>query len=224
MLSFLGLLLWLSPAFARSGADDGPPAPAALFVLLPYSTQRIHMLEARGDQATARELRKAQAEMRERLIADFQDNFHYGSYYFVADSNAEKAIAGQWDGILLDSALRPAGTVPFPADDSTILFAYYGYRDRGISKTTLLREGEGDAMAQGLDPIYQTLVLCDRQLNQFPRRMQRRAGNPNPPLLMRKPAYVYYYRSRAFNISYNAAAAALAVRMMRFFGPPPVFR
>ncbi len=202
--------------------------PQTMIVLLPYARQRIQMLHTIGEHTTAEAMEADYAEMRSHMIADFKDNFDYCPFYFMADSAAYAFQRGENVQALLDRNLQPVSNPALnPLADSTLYFVKYGLRQRPVH--TMESQYGGDIRTTGRDevePIYPALVLMDHNLHQVPRRApllnrKRVRGLRVGEFSLKNPKWMYYYRSKKFQIAYNAATPAFTYYLMRFFGPSP---
>lgn len=219
------LLLLLAAAqtgFAQSSLPFQPRSVKALIVLLPYSAQRIKVLKEQGDFGTAEMLARDYAEMRQHMIADFRDNYSYGTYYFLPDSAAHLLReTPDWSGMLLDPSLKPVQSPIISPADTAVLVAQYGVRARAVESAETMQGNEeryGDDFLAG---IYPSFILTDINLQPFPRKMRRIRGVKYTPKPLRQPKWVYYYRAKRFQIGYNQAASGLSARLAQTFGPPP---
>ncbi len=222
-------LLFLLASFGRAAAQVipfTPRPPKALIVLLPYAATRINTLREQGDNVTAAVLAHDYAEMRDRMISDYRDNYSYGTFYFLPDSAAYNLQEQtDWTNLLLDANMKPVANpiVTRPEAETTVLVAQYGMRARGVSFTDTSGEAAphyGDDYVSG---IFPSLNLTDIFLRPFPRKMPLvREGRGFEPPALKHPKWVYYYRSKKYWIAYNHSASGLSARIARQFGPPGV--
>ena len=221
-LLLLPFLLLAYGATAQQNLPFEPQPPKALIVLLPYSAQRINVLREQGDFATAEALAHDYAEMRRHMIADFKDNYTYGTYYFLPDSLAYTLRdRADWNNLLLDANLQPVAQPGISPADTAVLLAQYGIRARATETSETMQGAEeryGDDFLAG---IYPAFILTDANLQPFPRKMRRLRWVKYAPQPLRHPRWVYYYRSKRFQIGYNHAASGLAARIALTFGGPP---
>jgi len=127
-LVFVVLLLCehsaVAQMFGRRGPKGTPPPKALLVTILTRQKQREHLKAYRPD--LLREFERDVKEVAKRTVKDFSENFRYCPVYFFADSNANKIVSGEWDGVLLDSALRPAANPVIRPGDKDFFIAHYG--------------------------------------------------------------------------------------------------
>jgi len=215
------LLIGSADTFGQEPMPFEPRPIKALIVLLPYSSQRVKILKEQGDFATAEALTSDYAEMRARMISDFRDNYSYGTYYFLPDSQAyalrERA---NWDNLLLAPDLQRIEKAPIGPQDTAVLIAQYGLRARPRDVHEDINGAQEQYSADYRAWIYPSMILTDYTLQPFPYKMKRIKGIKYTPKPLRYPRWVYYYRSKRFQIAYNHAAAALSARIFQFFGPP----
>ena len=106
-------------------APKGSVPPKALFVtLLTRPNQREHLREHRPDLLPAFE--RDVAEVAKRTRMDYSQYFRYCPVYFFIDSTANKIASGDWEGVLLDSALRPVSNPVVRPGEKSFYIAHYG--------------------------------------------------------------------------------------------------
>ncbi|RYD52030.1 MAG: hypothetical protein EOP52_07545 [Sphingobacteriales bacterium] len=229
ILVFLALLGIVGVTTAQEEVEFYP-TPQTIIVLLPYAHQRVQMLHTIGEHTTAQAMEADYADMRSRMIEDFQDNFTYCPFYFMPDSVAYSFQSGAktiQTVPLMDRNMQPILNTTLRPADSSVYFVKYGLRQRPTH--TMESQYGGDIRTTGqdeLEPFYPSLVLMDHLLNQVPRRApllnrKRVRGLGIGEYSLKSPKWAYYYRSKKFQIAYNAATPAFMYYLMRFFGPSP---
>lgn len=221
-LFLLALLFAGEVSFAQQPLPFQRQSPQALIVLLPYSAQRIRVLREQGDFGTAEALARDYEEMRRHMVTDFRDNYTYGTYYFMPDSAAHiLRETSDWSNLLLDADLKPVAAPAISPATAFVLVAQYGLRARATESAETLNGTEKRYGDDFVASIYPAFILTDVNLRPFPRKMRRIRGVKYAPQPLRQPRWVYYYRSKRFQIGYNHAASGLSARIAQTFGPPP---
>ncbi len=198
-----------------------PKAPKAVVVLLPSGKKRIDALTRMGDTYQLETMTGDLEQVRKRIIADFRDNYKYGTYYFLPDSADILAEETDWTKMLLDKNGAPAKEVIVGVNDTDFMFTYYNYWERQKVRVNTLTEGKGISYeAGGVIPIYKAWVLTDYQLNAYPEKLSRRRNYSLPAFKGPNPRRVYYYESSLFDVNYRASAFKLWENLYEFLGPP----
>ncbi len=106
-------------------APRGATPPKALFVtLLTRPNQRQHLKKYRPDLMPIFEHDVTEVAKRTRL--DYSRYFKYCPVYFFIDTNANKIASGDWEGVLLDSALTPVSNPVVKPGSKDFFIAHYG--------------------------------------------------------------------------------------------------
>ena len=200
-----------------------PKAPKAVIVLLPYGAKRFQAL-AGDDNSYQRNVSiEDLQEVRNRMMADFRDNYKYGTYYFLPDSVDVRSDNTNWSRQLMDKNGAPAQDLVIDPADTNFMFSYYSYREREKVRVNTVQEGKGISYENGgLMAIYKAWVLTDRSLNPYPEKLDRRRRYTLPLFRGANPRRIYYYESSLFDLNYRASAFKLWESLYEFPGPPPV--
>ena len=224
-LSFLGPRLSFGQAHtftARTRIPPVPQAPKAVIVLLPYGAKRMQALSGPENSFELGVSMADLQEVRKRIVADFRDNYKYGTYYFLPDSVDVRSENTDWSAQLMDSSGAPATNLIIDPTDTNFMFTYYSYREREKVRVNTLQQGKGVSYEDGgLTAIYKAWVLTDRSLNAYPEKLDRRRRYRLPLFRGGNPRRVYYYESSLFDINYRASAFKLWEALYEFLGPPP---
>jgi hypothetical protein len=110
--------------FGKRGPKGATPPKALLVTLLTRPTQREHLRKNRPELLP--EFDRDVAEVAKRTRLDYSRYFRYCPVYFFVDSSANKIATGDWEGVLLDSALQPVTNPVIRPGDKNFFIAHYG--------------------------------------------------------------------------------------------------
>lgn len=222
LLAFLLASPLQAQIIMRRHARRGELPPKVLIILLPTGQGRLEAMRQMGRTDLATRLNSDLTSIRNKLIMDFNDNYNYGPYYFVADSNADKVERREFNGILLGPDLKVVSNPVIGAQDTAQMVAYYGYlerRDLPVKKSRFgveyyeMFDGDSEVKLQGL-------VLCDYRLSQLNRPLPRQilgSGRNRP----KQSSDVYWFNSKNFDLEYSTCAGGVSDKLRSFYGPYP---
>ena len=209
--------------FQRRRASETERAPNALLVMLPTATRKLEVLDRMGDEVRAQSLRQDIAEIQEKMVADFRENFSFCPVYFFFDTASSAIRNGNFAAYLQDTALQPVPSSAYSKlDAGEHLIAFFGYRTR---EATRVRRGEVDyfEMYDGdTEAMIQQLVLLDAKMEQLVRPLPRTVANRFPGIRTRskRPAYTYRHYAKYFDMQYKPSAARADAVLSNFYGEP----
>lgn len=100
--------------------------PDAIFVQLKSEQRKINSLNNTGNTQDAILIAKDAAKVRQAMINDFSNNFHYCPVYYFLDTNLEKIVNGTFSGVLMDKDGTPISSSPLKNSDTSYYIVYYG--------------------------------------------------------------------------------------------------
>ncbi len=185
-------------------------SPSAVLVQLPSERNRLEAFQKHKYNVP-----NTVAEERDKIfavtIADFRDHFDYCPVYYFMDTNVDAVINKQFNGVLLDTNLKPAQNIIINSSSSKYLVVYYGrplamYADENVIKdsaTEITRQpityGEG-------------LVICNSKLQQltyFYKLWYDEAWYKLRKDATLRSSHKYDYASKQFKMEYFPFAAKL---------------
>ena len=119
-------LCMISSMVYAQKSNDGK-LPYAVLVQLKSEKNRIAALIMAHDKKNLIRVQKDASRVKKAMINDFKDHFTYCPVYFYMDSNADKVIAGDLDGILFTADSSPVPPNAMGLQDKKYIIVFYGY-------------------------------------------------------------------------------------------------
>ena len=199
-LSMIFIAALLMPCKSNAHPPEKKRVPTAVLVQLRAEQNRRDALIEAKNYSDLEILKRDANKAIEATVRDFRDHFTACPVFYYMDSNFDKIMAHQFDGVLLDENLAP---VAHPnIEDSNYLIVFYGY------PTWQTRKGKWDTTKQkiwGGAPNGRALVVNNHRFKQihyiynldfdFFNFRKRKAKNP------------YHFESKKFDIEYYPSAA-----------------
>lgn len=202
--------------------------PKALVVtLLTRGSQREHLKKYRPDLLP--EFEKDVREVNKRIRKDFSRNFRFCPVYFVVDTNLNQFAVGNWDSVLVDSALRPVTSPVIRPGEKNFFIAHYGgpTSQPDSVRARFLGDMGGETEVYGEDPtgmFQEKLHVADADFHAL-------TGDKGPktayarslrPVWMSGEEYVRYrreitYNARRWFIDYIPSAYPYDVTLRKYF-------
>jgi hypothetical protein len=110
--------------FGRRAPRGATPPKALLVTILTRKVQREYLKMHRPDLLP--EFNRDVHEVAKRTILDYSRHFRYCPVYFFVDTMADKVATGEWEGVILDSAMQPVTNPVIRPGDKNFYIAYYG--------------------------------------------------------------------------------------------------
>ncbi len=206
-------------------AQPGEELPKALLVeILTRQNQRDFLVKNRPDLLP--EFNNDVAEVGRRTVMDWSQNFHVCPLYFFIDTMAEKVRRGEWEGVLLDSTMKPVANPALQPGERNIYIAYYGSpipQPDTVGPAGPLgqyMEHDGDDVTS---LIRERLLVVDADFRMLPESKPRtnyvRAIRPD---YMNARQYRHYRRALTYNaarwyIDYLPTAYSYDATLRRYF-------
>lgn len=223
---FLLFILSASSAGAQLGvgrrARRGDVPPKAMFIiLLTRQAQREHLMNTRPEYLP--QFDKDVAEVMARTVKDWSHNFRYCPVYFFVDTMEQKIRNGQWAGVLLDTALKPAANLAVNPDDNV----YIGYFGSPLPQLDATAARGALGYSEGYDAtslIRERLLVTDSKFRLLPDRLPHtnyvRAVRPAG---MSYEQYRQYRKELSYDadrwyVDYMPVAYSYDKTLQRFFG------
>lgn len=202
--------------FNRKHAKNEIP-PKALLVIIPSESNRRAALQNMHDTKKLSLLEDAVKNVQRKMVMDFTDNFHYCPVYFFVDTNQAKIKALQFDGILLDSTLKPATNPVLANGDTNFIVGCYGIMSP--THDTTASTAEAYKKHQDIATQTQSFYAMDHKFqilhSGYP--FKSYSLTKDPGYKMKKSKNAYYYSSPFFEISYAASAWKYSATLTQFF-------
>lgn len=181
--------------------------PVAVLVQLKSEKRRIEALIRSKRMNELERFRKEAYQCMMATVADFRDHFSARPVYFYIDTNFDAIQQRKFEGVLLNSDLRPATDINIRPDDY-FLIANYGIAQWQTSKR---RWDTTKAEYWGGMPNGKALNINDPQMRQvayittidFDFFNYKKQHKKNP----------YKFRSKKYNIGYEPCAAEFNRRL-----------
>ncbi len=170
--------------------------PDVILVQIKSEQRKIEVLEERGGEERATQIKKDAIAVRNAMMNDFNNNFKLCPVYYFLDTNLDKVLKGDLDNVLMDSSWSPVAKSPLKTSDTSFYIAFYG--------VPVSKEGFGS-----LNTLTdQALILFDhnrKQIDYFWKNTITSSTNDN-----------YNYESKiSRTVSYTALASTLQSFMVR---------
>ena len=209
----------------RAASGEAPPK-AVLVVLLGRASQRNYLAANRPDLLPI--FNHDAAQVNRCTVKDWSEHFKFCPVYFFRDSMSAKVREGDWEGVLLDSALRPVANPVLQPGDKNFYIAYYGtpipqpdsVRPRNINNAGQNMEHDGDD-ATAL--LREMLIVNDATFRMLPSSGPRTNYVRNlRPDNMSGGEYRIYRRALTYNasrwyIDYAPVAYSYDATLRRYF-------
>lgn len=201
--------------FSRKVAKSEVP-PQFVLVQLNTYTNRLEIYSKRKDKSDYNQVLKDGAEVRKKMIMDFQDNFTFCQYYFYIDTNASRIKNKDFSGVLLDNELQSISNASLPSPNKSYKIIVLGYNvatteDYGSNKSKDLYSN-----AYSIGTQRQRLMVLNPDFT--------RVKHPEPNGLnntgvgkSKKRKSEYAYSSEKLEIYYKARAKQLSWAMEKFY-------
>ena len=130
----LFLILHANVALGQKGSgrqrEHAIYLPKAILVQLRSEKKKINYFEKAGNHKEAAQVREDVQGVNNAMISDFTDNFKFCPFYFFVDTNIELIKAKKFDGVLLNSDMKPASDLVVNANSKDYFIVYYGIPER----------------------------------------------------------------------------------------------
>ncbi len=107
----------------RAKPGEVPPK-AMLIELLTRQNQRDYVVQNRPELLTVFE--NDVSEVKRRTVLDWSSYFKFCPLYFFLDTNADRIRRGEFEGVLLDSTMKPATNLAVQPGERNIYIGYFG--------------------------------------------------------------------------------------------------
>ncbi len=197
--------------FKRMHAKKDERAPKAILVQLFTYQNRVDYFQKHNNKAMLEILERDRDSVMSKMIADFNNNFSYCPVYYYIDTNYQKVLNKDFDGVLLNEQLKPVQTPVVKSTDNNYFIVFFGNNIKGA--------GDNDD-SYTVTTSNHKLVVCDDQLNKLEKPLPDGTNNRWPG----KIGYQlegYYYTSPKFDISYKPYAAHFSAKLLDFYGYYP---
>ncbi len=210
LLLVVAALFSIAPARAADSLVAKRIPPKVVLVELFSQQSRMDALiraKRYRDTATlSKDARKAVSV----TVKDFKDNFQYCRYYFFWDKDFDAIMAGQFDGVLLDSSLSLAKNVNI--SDTNYLIVHYGIPQWQSHKRKMEVTNKTE---MGGKPNGYGLIMCNYQMKQIGYTYWLR----NFLVSFKKKGKVhddYIYVSKKFDIEYYPLAGNVSDKLIDY--------
>lgn len=210
VLIFFSLLVLL-PATQSIGQS----APKAVLVQLNAEWNRISRARELHMANKEAEISADAAMVRQKMMADFKDNFRYCPIYFYLDTNAARIKAGQRTGLLMDANGATIAGDPLAQIGGDYLVVFYGKPDWQIKPGTIETDNRDNP---GATSNAVGLVICNSNLEQVSYLYKMKYGMPlskvrSPYLFISKKYEIEYFPfAKYFNTSLRRNPVKIRVR------------
>ncbi len=198
------LLLTCFRANAQHNATKDRSYPSVVLVQLSSEQNRMKALKSGHLYKQLKQLKKDARGAQKATIADFRDHFVYCPVYYYMDTNLNKVIKRDFNGILFDNRGEIVQQQILSPSDTDFLIVYYGYPVPQRPKGKLIRDES--AYSHSTHQHWKGLVINNFKFEQFNYIGQRNKAHFSPKKYKHNK---YYYTSPIFDIEYHPLAAKL---------------
>lgn len=195
----LCITLLANTAWAEGDTTTRKAVVTAVLVQLRTENNRIKAMEKNHAYRPLEEVKKDALEVRERTIKDFTDFFKQCPVYYFMDTNSERIINKQFDGVLLNASLNPCNCHP----EEPYLIVNWGYPAAGARHGKPAKDATQQVAGNG-EPNGKGLIINDEQFRQltyiYLLRYQAAV------MKLSKKAKPYIYESKHYDIDYFPVA------------------
>lgn len=211
LLATLSINAQIFRNYVRSGHDH---PPQYILVMLPTSSNAIKAFEKHNDPLDAHAIAHDRKLMIDKMVQDFNDNFKFCPFYFFIDTNVNKVINRDYEGVLLDGNLQPVSNVP-DASDTTHFILRYGNSD---PNSTQWKTRKGDILNSDFNNAsMQMLIGMNYQFQQLYSWQPYKTIAYGQPRDARIAARKYRYTSKKYNIQYRPQAANYNTTLINYY-------
>jgi hypothetical protein len=202
--------------FKRRNAKNEQTPKFVLVQLNTYSN-RIKVYEKAKNSRYATLARTDAQEMTKKMVADFNDNFKFCSFYFYYDTNATLIKERKFEGILLNEKLQPVSGNAISVSDSNYRIIVWG-----LNSAVAQDYNNGTNPNDPFDGNYSIGTQTHRLIVLYPDFKRVKSPEPDGLELVaagksKQKNSFYKYTSPKFNIYYKARAKQLSQAMEDFF-------
>lgn len=202
--------------FKRRNAKN-EQTPKFVLVQLNTYTNRIKVYEKAKNSHYATLARTDAEEVTKKMIADFNDNFSFCSFYFYYDTNATLVKERKFEGILFNEKLQPVPGNPISSADSSYRIIVWGLNS-AVAQDYNNETNPNDPF----DGNYSIGTQTHRLVVLYPDFKRVKSPEPDGLELVaagksKQKNSFYKYTSPKFNIYYKARAKQLSKAMEDFF-------
>lgn len=206
----IGLLLLLITTVCKAQKKDLDKEvlrvpPKAILVMLFTENNRREALVKAGRLADTPILRMDATAVRENMVSDFSRNFDYCPVYYFMDEHLKAVLARKFNGVLLDSTMRPVRNVPI--NDTNYLIVYYGAPEWQSQESNMAVTEMADMSGK---PNGNGLVINNHEMKQ----VGYNYALPVTATSKNSAADDLKYVSKRFNIEYVPLAIELDSKLM----------
>ncbi|MBS1587643.1 MAG: hypothetical protein JSS82_19070 [Bacteroidetes bacterium] len=184
--------------------------PKAILVELRSQQKRIEYLENSNRSNEVEQLVKDIDDANRAMVNDFKDHFKFCPVYFIVDTNVNRVVAKQYDGILLDINMQPVRADVMNKAGDDFFIVYFGMPMREKAGMHTEQEVPRSQNGQGLVVIDHNgkQLLSPFQFYYYNNRRYYGVSRGNPQ---------YNFASKKYNIEYYALAADLSGGLHEFY-------
>lgn len=196
----------------------GQSAPKVILVQLNAEWNRLSRARELGMANKEAEISADAAMVRQKMMADFKDNFRYCPVYYYLDTNAARIKAGQRTGLLMDANGATIAGDPLAAIGDNYLVVFYGKPDWQIKPGAIETDNRDNP---GAASNAVGLIICNSNLEQISFLYKLNYGMPlskvRSPYLFISKKYEIEYFPFARHLNFSLRKDPLKVRVRKIF-------
>ena len=141
------------------------------------------------------------------MHADFTDNFTFCKVYYFNDTDADKIMNKQFDGVLMTADGNLATNINISNKDSNYLVLYYGYPTSQSNKTKVVTDSSKIISHQDF-PYGKGMIINNCKFQQIGYAYNFEYDEVFAKIFDRK-SLKHYYFSKLFDIDYFSCASTI---------------
>lgn len=179
--------------------------PRAVLVQLRAERNRINAMTTRKMYKQADEVKEEATIIMKLMIADFTKNFRYCPVYYYMDTNLQKVLDRNFQGVLLNADLSAAPNVILNANDTDYMIVFYGKPVAQGARQKIVTQKERYE-ASGVEPSGTGLIINNYKMQQL--HYFYKLGYQDMWMNKKKMQKKNFYESDKYDMEYFPFAAS----------------